>query len=667
MILSYKWLKELTGTTLTPEKLAEQLTKAGLNVEEVQPVVDGDFALDADITTNRPDWLCHLGVAHEIAAIEKTSVKRPDTSITESGPDVNTLTSVTVMPGAEEACPRYTARVIRNVKVGPSPKWLQDRLVAIGQRPINNVVDITNLVCFEMNQPLHAFDMDKLAEKRIVLRMAADGEGFAAITGESGKLDSSMLVIADAEKAVALAGVKGGTNTEVGNTTLNVFLESAWFQPRNVRKAARKTKMSSESSYRYERGIDPGMTEEASRRAARLILELAGGELAAGVIDTNPDLANPVEVSLRFARCEKILGFRVEPDEISEIFSGLGLKETFRDNEKITILAPTFRRDVKCEADLIEEVVRLAGYDRIPDRVTMPLELAHELREVKAARHTRRVLMGLGCHECSTDSFVPADWCGGFDSAAAYEVCNPINAERPLLRTSLIPSLLEVRRTNRLEENVALFEMAKIYHKTANGPVEPYRLGIVDDRGEDYVRGAVECVCRAIGVKGVITVETTDAYPGFMSGSGGILKLDGKQLAKFGLISNAEVKRFDLDSTTAVAEIDVTVMAVAEKRERFYQPLPRFPGIRRDISLSLPETVKWVEVEAIVRKTAKMLDSLSFESIYRGKGLKQGFKALAFSMVLRSPERSLTDAEANAVRDDVSAALLAAFTGSDMR
>ncbi len=667
MILSYNWLKELTDTGLSPERLAEELTKAGLNVEKVEAAPGGDFTLDADITSNRPDWLCHLGVAHEIAAIEKLTVKKPAISIKESGPDVNTLTSVTVLPGAEEICPRYTARVIRGVKIGPSPAWLKNRLIAIGQRSINNIVDITNLVCFEMNQPLHAFDMDKLAEKRIVLRLAEDGERFEAITGEKCILDKKMLVIADAEKAVALAGVKGGANTEVSDETVNVFLESAWFQPRGVRYAARQTKASSESSYRYERGIDPGMAEEASRRAAQLILELAGGELATGVIDTNPDLARPWEVSLRYARSEKILGFPVAREEIAEIFVGLGLKTVREDEERITVIAPTFRQDLKREIDLIEEVVRLAGYDRIPDHVGMKLELAHIRRELLTVRHVRRILAGLGYHECSTDSFVPGDWCKPFANADAYQVQNPINAERPLLRTSLLPSLLEICKTNRLEPQLRLFEINKVYYKTASGPVEPFHLALVDDRGTEYARGAVEAVAAAIGTAEPIFVETTDAYPGFVPHSAGILTLEGKKLAKFGMAATAETRRFDVDKALALAEIDITVFADAKKTTRSYRPLPRFPGVRRDISLTLPETVKWAEVETVARQSAAMLDSLHFESLYRGKGLKPGFKALAFSMILRSPDHSLTDEDANSVRDAVVKALLAAFPGSELR
>ncbi len=668
MILSYKWLKELTGTKSSPEKLAATLTQAGLNVEEVTPAGNGDFALNAEITTNRPDWLCHLGVAHEIAAIENLAVKIPAVELNETGPAVTGLSSLTVQPGAAGHCPRYTLRVIRGVKVKPSPAWLQERLLAIGQRPINNVVDVTNLVCFEMNQPLHAFDMDKLSGGRIVLKTAAKGEAFAAITGEHARLEDDMLVIADAEKTVALAGVKGGANTEVGDATVNVLLESAWFQPRSVRRAARRTRMASESSYRFERGIDPGMTERASARAAALIVELAGGELATGVIDSNPGLGTPREVTMRFSRCDSLLGFKVPREEIVAIFKGLGLVETALAENSVTVRAPSFRQDLTREIDLIEEVIRLAGYGRIPEKITMPLALAHETPGTRAARAIRRVLVGLGYHECITDAFVPAEWAGVFaPGVESYRVQNPINAERPVMRAALAPSLLEVRRTNRLAQDVRLFELGRVYHKTASGPVERNCLAILDDRGVREVRGALEAVVAALSPSGAVGVDAEPELPGMRRGSGGRVRLGETVFARLGEAAGEAAARFDLDLSPALAEADVDFLANAPRDVRRYRPLPRFPGVRRDISLSVPEATRWGDMAAAAEKAASMLDSLHFESLYRGEGLKPGTKALAFSMLLRSPDRSLTDAEANAIRDNVAKALLAAFPGAELR
>ncbi len=668
MLLSYKWLRELTGTHLSPQELADALTKAGLNVEEVNPIGD-DFALNADITTNRPDWLCHLGVAHEIAAASGGTVMKPVVKLNETGPDVNTLSGVTVLPGAEGYCPRYTLRVLRGVKVGPSPAWLQNRLVAIGQRPINNIVDVTNLVCFEMNQPLHAFDMDKLAEGRIVLRPAVKGEIFDAITGERSPLEPDMLCIADAAKTVALAGVKGGANTEVDLNTRNVLLESAWFQPAGVRRASRRTRMASESSYRYERGIDPGMTARASARAISLMQELAGGELAAGVVDTNPSFGLPWQVTMRYARCNRLLGMEVRPDEVLGAFTGLGLKPVKQDALSITLEVPSFRQDLKREVDLIEEVIRLIGYDRIPEKITMPLALAHELPLTAALRAIRRTLTGLGYHECITDAFVPEEWGRGYASGAMpYVIRNPINAERPVLRTALAPSLLEVRRTNRSAPEGRFFELGRVYRQgDGAGPVEENRLAILDDRGGEYVRGAVEACVRALNVTGAVEVRTDASLPGLAEGTDGVLALDGRNFAFFGAASREEVKRFDLPQAPALAEASVDFLAGLPKAARRYRPLARFPGVRRDISLSLPEEVRWRQIEEVAKTSASLLDNIAFESLYRGKGLKPGMKALAFSMQLRSPERSLTDEEANAIRDQVVKALLEAFPAAEVR
>lgn len=668
MLLSYNWLKDLTGATLAPQELADALTRVGLNVEEVTPVGNGDYMLNADITTNRPDWLCHIGVAHEIAATMNLRVAPQPVNLDETGPDVNTLSSVTVQPGTEAHCPRYTLRVIQGVKVAPSPAWLRDRLTAIGQRSINNIVDITNLVCFEMNQPLHAFDMDKLSEGRIVLRMATPGEKFDAITGEHVQLDGDMLTISDASKTVALAGVKGGTNTEVGDGTVNVLLESAWFQPRSVRRTARRTRLSSESSYRYERGIDPGMTERASARAASLILELAGGTLAKGVVDTNPGLGLPWDVSMRYERCNRVLGMDVDRDAISRVFTGLGLKEKHKDEASITVEAPSFRQDLKREIDLIEEVIRLVGYDTIPEKITMPLALAHTREETDCARIIRRTLIGLGYHECITDSFVPREWNESFrPDSESYDIRNPINAERPVMRSALFPSLLEVRRTNRLLQDVRLFEIGRTYRRTPDKPEEKNSVAILDDRGVQYVRGALEAIVAALSLHGTTTLTPAGKLPGMTKDSCGVMALDGNRFAVLGEVAKAQSDRFDITLCPAAGEADIDFLAFQPKKGRSYRPLPRFPDIRRDISLAVPEEVRWGDMEQVAKKSASLLDSLAFESLYRGKGLKPGTKGMAFSMHLRAPDRSLTDAEANEIRDGVLKALMTAFPGAELR
>jgi len=664
MNLSYNWLRELVGCDLSPKAMAEKLTWAGCAVEEIHPV-GGDHCLVAEVTTNRPDWLCHWGAARELAALLHTEVRLPEWALAETGPDVNALTRVAVTDAARAFCPRYTARVIRGVTVGESPDWLKARLEALGQRPINNVVDITNYVMFETNEPLHAFDYDLLAGKRIEVRMARQGEPFAAITGEKGTLTADMLVIADAEKAVALAGVKGGAETEVHAGTVNLLLEAAYFQPQQVRRTSRATRMASESSYRVERGVDPGNVARASARAAQLILELAGGTLAAGVVDTGPDLAQPWELELRFARCEKILGTRIEPVPMANIFTGLGLEVLYKDAAILRVRVPTFRQDLTREIDLIEEVIRVSGYDKVPTAVRLPLCSAHEPDFVAAGRAAREILVGLGYFECITDTFVPEPWLAdGPQEGRALRVQNPVNAERPLLRTSLIPSLLEVRRVNRLESDVRLFEINHIYQGTEN---EPTHLALLDDRGVEYVRGALDAVLAGLRVEGRVTVDVNDTAACFEPGSGMTLRVGSVAVARGGVISERTQQAHDLLNRPAALEVDLSALIALPRRTRLFQPLPRFPAVRRDIALVVPEAVRWNQIEAEVSSKPDRIERVEVQSVYRGKGLRPGEKSVAFAIVYRAADRSLTDAEANALRDGLVEHLTAAIPGARLR
>jgi phenylalanyl-tRNA synthetase beta chain len=667
MNVSYQWIRELVDCDIPPERMAELLTAAGCAVEELTPV-DDDVMLDAEVTTNRPDWLCHLGIAHEVAALTGSPLRPPAWELREEGPDVAERARVDVTPEAAAYCPRYTARCIRGVTVGESPEWLKKKLVAIGQRPINNIVDATNYVMFEMNQPLHAFDHDLLAGGRIQVRMARPGEPFQAITGESGTLAESMLVIADAEKAVALAGVKGGTNSEVHAGTTNILLEAAWFEPRQVRRTSRATRMASESSYRFERGIDPGGVARASARAAALIAGLAGGTVDAGVIDTGPDLGAPWEVAMSFSRCDRLLGFAVDPEEIAGIFARLGLEILEQDGERIRLRIPSFRQDLTREADLVEEVARLVGYDKVPTKVTMPIESSHVPPFLAAARTIRRTLAGLGYHECITDSFVPERWIGAFphgtEGGEPVRILNPVNAERPCLRTSLAPSLLDVRRVNRHAEDVRLFEIGRAY---LPGGTERLHLALLDTRGTEWARGAYEAIVRALRAEVRPAVRPEESLPGFQDHSAGRLRLGEETNAALGLADDANRRLHDLADRPALLEADLSALQALPRARNAYAPLPRHPAIRRDVALVLPEAVRWGEIESRVRETPERLESVELESVFRGKGIPQGRKSVAFRLVYRAPDRSLTDEEANALRDTVVAHLTATLPDAALR
>ncbi len=660
MNISYKWINELVESGLSAEEMAERLTSAGCAVEEMHDLPGGDKQLVAEITSNRPDWLCHFGVAREVAALTSKTVKIPKSKITESEADINSLASVKVHNN--EFCPRYTARVIKNVKVGPSPDWLKQKLEAVGLRPINNIVDITNYILYEMNQPLHAFDYDLLEGNQINVRTASTGETLMALDGTECKLDPSMLVIADAKKPVAIAGVMGGASSEVSDKTINILLESAYFESTQVRRTSRKLKLLSDSSYRFERGIDMQAVAAASERACALILEVAGGELAKGIIDTAPDLGCNSDVTMRYSRCNKILGFEVGKDEIKAVFSGLGLKEVKDEGDEITVNVPSFRRDLTREIDLIEEIARVVGYDRVPETITMRVARAHESDAVYSSRKIRNALTNLGYHECITDPFVLEKW---QDNENAVRIENPVDSGRPVLRKTLVPSLLEVRRVNRHEKDVALFELNSVYCE--NPRLETAMLCILDDRGMDYVRGALEGILKSLRVinANTLRIEPADFNNDLAVGAQARIILGEKTIGYLGTINDKQAKIHDLEKAVSVLEVEFAAIASQQRTDRIYKPLPKFPGIRRDIALVVNEEIKWADICACLSSTQSITPHL--ESVYRGKGLEAGEKSIAFSFTYINSERSMTDEEANAMRDELIAKLTATFAGSHLR
>lgn len=664
MILSYRWLEEWVETGLSPQKLADALTRAGCAIDAIEPLPDGDVRLIAEVTTNRPDCLCHQGVAREIAAMTGRPLRLPTIQISESTTPVTALAHVRVE--APDLCPRYTARVIEGVKVAPSPPWLQRRLEAVGLRPINNIVDVTNLVLMEMNQPLHAFDRHRLAESTIVVRRARKGEEITAIDGTHCRLDESMLVIADAHRPVAIAGIMGGAETEVSESTVSVLLEAAYFEPTQIRRTSRALHLASESSYRFERGIDPGAVERASARAAQLMVELAGGQIAQGVIDTAPHLGSPWTLSLRYARCQSLLGIAIPPETIAACLAGLGLEILSKDATTITVRVPSFRQDLTREIDLIEEVIRLVGYERVPSSVTLPLRCAKEPREFADRRLIREMLVGLGYTECITDAFVPSEWLEAFPcEATPLCIMNPVNAKRPLMRTTLLPSLLDVMRVNRLEADVRLFEIARVYHGELPQK-QPTYLALLDDRDPTWTRGAIEAIGEALDLEATFSFEPID-HPAMVEGSAARLLLGNRVVGISGLLSPAQVKVHDLLHPPAILEINLSIVGEFPRKRRRYTPLPRFPSVRRDIALVVPEEVLWQRIEELIRQTEGPIESIRYLSTFRGGGVEPGKKSVAFEILYRASDRSLTDEEANAFRDAAVRHLTSAIPGSHLR
>jgi phenylalanyl-tRNA synthetase beta chain len=597
----------------------------------------GDTVFDIEVTPNRPDWLSVIGIAREISALTGNTLKLPEVVVTESGEPVQKLTSVTVE--AADLCPRYTARVIRGVKVGPSPAWLKQILEKVGLRSVNNVVDVTNYVLLESGHPLHAFDQKLLAEQRIVVRRAASGEKFTAIDGTQHELTSEMLVIADAKRAVALAGVMGGKESEINGQTTDVLLESAWFLPSSVRKTSKQSGLSSDSSYRFERGADIGQVIWASNRAAQLIQQLAGGQIAPGIIDT---LAKPIEkrgVLCRYAQVNRLLGVAVPPETVQKIFTGLSLTVIAADLDGCEVEVPTFRVDLEREVDLIEEVCRIYGIEKIPAKMQPATAAVSQFdMQWNTRSRVRQILTALGFHEAQNQTM---------GNQGDLKLQNPLNADQQALRSSLVPGLLANLRTNvsRHQYDLRLFEIGRVFAVdgkesirlalAATGRREPqsWETGVRDTKLDYYdVKGALEELGETLGVP---------------------VKAEIKQ------ISPAQAKKLDLRDAVHVAEVELGPLLIAEEGQRTFRELPKFPAVVRDMALVVEEGVQHGDVVVAIGKNPnKFLETVELFDIYRGSSIPTGKKSMAYSLTFRAPDRTLTDAEINGAHEQLKRSLL---------
>ncbi len=638
MKVPVRWLKEYVEPPATPQELAKHLVMAGVGVEGIE----GDV-LDLEITANRADLLSMLGVARETGVVLTRPLKLPEHSFSEGAEPVSGSFSVEV--AAPDLCPRYTARAVFGVRIGPSPAWMQERLQAAGIRPINNVVDVTNYVQLECGQPLHAFDARLLKGRKIVVRRAAPGEKMTSIDGKLCELTRDHLVIADAERAVAVAGVMGGKDTEIGASTVDVLLESAQFDPVSVRRTSRKLGLSSESSYRFERGVDFDTVDWASRRAVRLILETAGGKALAGVVDVAaPRPARPV-AKVRPSRISQVLGMSVSPARVRQILSGLGAGVSGTD-ETLEVTAPAGRRDLGIEVDYIEEVARIEGYDKIPCDTGFGLKATGELPAEQVREEARTVLTSLGCFEVLTWSFAAAGtpnrvpfWTEG----PLLPLRDPQGAVDRTLREAMSPGLLEVLHTNESykEPLRPVFEIAHVYGRRGADLVEHNVLGLAAPGDPLTAKGLLEALMTRLGVR----LEAVPAALGFLE-VGAELRIEGRRAGFLGTpLKSLGAPR----EAVSIAELDFDAVIRAARLLRPYQEFNRLPPVERDLSVVLKDEVLWKDVEASVRASAgPTLEGLRFQSEYRGKGVEAGSKGWAFTMIYRAADRTLTSAEVDA-------------------
>jgi phenylalanyl-tRNA synthetase beta chain len=670
MIVSWNWLCDYVRPDAGPDEVARRLMMAGLNHESTDRA-DDDWAIDLEVTSNRPDCLGHVGVAREISVLFGVPFEIPDPRPSTEGPAVEQLAKVRI--DCPNLCPRYTARVLRGVRVGPSPEWLVKRLQTLGLPTINNVVDATNYVMMECGQPLHAFDFQKLQGRRIIVREACAGEPFVAIDHRQYQLQPGMCVIADATSPVALGGVMGGAETEVSESTTDVLIEAAEFAPLSIRTTARKLVLHSPSSYRFERGVDPDCVDWASRRCCELIQQIAGGKLAPGVLDVGTARQPRQKVTLRFARVTRLLGIEVPPVRVRQILESLGNEVVATDETAVQVIPPGWRRDLSREVDLIEEVARIHGYEKIPEDAAVPMCPSFTAVRDRVARKVRQVLTATGFDEALTASLVPAEWAKAF---SPWQESAPIVAEQAMkgvlseapkdlspadcLRQSVVPSLLESRRYNESMSNsvIELFEMARVYLPQPQGlPREQWVLGLVSGRDFRAVKGAIEQLVATIVGSAALNVKAWP-QPLLEPAQSCTLSIGDRPIGFVGQLAAKSLKQFGLRSAAVCAEINLEQFVEAANLTPQYSPLPAYPSMARDLNMVVDESLQWADLLNTVRSAAgPELDLVAYRETYRDPQ-KDGSdkKRLLFSITLRSLERTLTGEEADGIRDRIVAA-----------
>ncbi|PID59048.1 phenylalanine--tRNA ligase subunit beta [candidate division KSB3 bacterium] len=644
---------------------------------------EDDTVLEIGLTPNRGDCLSHIGIARELSALLDVPLRSPFIDYPEEGPEVSEQIDVSIE--SPELCHRYTAGVISGVTIAPSPLWLKSRLESLGVRSINNVVDVTNLVMMELGQPLHAFDLDLVKGRKILVRRADDGERFVTLDGVERQLDDSMLMIADGEKNVAIGGVMGGQNSEISDSTTEILLESARFEPSNIRKTAKKLALSTESSYRFERCVDVQSTDLALQRAIKLIAELGGGRVCRGLLDVYPTPHVPVKVTLRFARVSGILGVDIPSTVIEKILSGLGFQTLECSEESLTVEVPSYRSDVEREIDLVEEVGRVYGFDNIPAALPSG-EIPPRVNSVaKDVEHVlRESLLRQGLHEVINYSFFDKNSLGklGIDKKNPYDkvvpLRNPLTNEQSVLRTTTIPGLLEnfiSNRSNRVE-NIRLFEIGKIFLSADEGadvlPEEKLVVsGVLSGQRQEFgwnqrqeavdfydLKGIVENVLRQLHIPYFFRRLDSESF--LHPGESAVIRVDDETLGILGKIHPDVSDAFDLpDEEVYVFELCFDVLVHSAKLQAGFNPLPKYPEVHRDLAVIVPlSRVEASEVESIIFEVGQpLLEKVVLVDRYVGPQVGDENASLTYSLCYRSAEKTLTDREVAGVHQRIIAQL----------
>ncbi len=639
-------------------------TKVGVDIKDVLNL--GNAVIDFEITSNRPDCLSMIGMAREASVTFNRPLSIPEIHVKENGQDVNDFIDVEIK--AKDLCTRYGVRIVRNVKIEESPDWMKERLKDAGVRPINNIVDITNYVMLEYGQPLHAFDYDKISGKKIIVRRAKDGENLKTLDGKDRKLDNSMLVIADPEKPLVVAGVMGGEDSEVTEKSSNILFETANFNGTSVRLTSKKLGFRTEASSRFEKGIDPNIALDALNRAAELVVELKAGEVVSGVVDNYDNELRPWTVDISPDRINRFLGTDIPKDKMVSILESLKIDVVDKDKDVMKAVIPTFRADIELEEDIAEEIARIYGYNNIESTRIKGEALEGGLnREQKIEGIARDILTGSGLYETITYSIVSPD---DFDKINipknsalrnTITILNPLGRDLSIMRTTLIPSMLEViaRNYSKKIESAGFFELGRVYwpldDKISKLPEEKNMLviGMYGDCDFYDIKGCIELLLQSLGIRKYEFKRESDNAT-FHPGKTAKLEVKRKNIGIVGEIHPDIIERFDIPKHVYICELDFDEIVSLSELDKHFKPLPKYPSIERDMALLVDRNIMASEIEDIIReKGGNLIESIKLFDVYEGKQIPEGKKSIAYSIIYRSDCRTLKDDEVNKVHDSI--------------
>ncbi len=673
MKISYNWLRDLIDIGISAETLAEKLTLIGLELDGMHRTED-DFILDIETTSNRGDCLSHLGVAREVSTFTGNKLHLANYSNSQKPSKTSSLVTIE----DSDICRRFTARVVRNVKISESPTWLSKRLEAIGERSINNVADITNYVMHELGQPMHAFDLKKITNQKIIVRRAKNGEKITTLDEIERKLDSTMLMICDTEKPIAIGGVMGGLHSGITEETTDVLLEVAYFDRESIRQTSRKLGLTSEASYHFERGVNIENLVRASNRAADLICELTGGA-DDEFVDVYPNRFTPNKIESPNLKSEvkRLSGMDIEQPEIDRILKALGIEKL----SETSYQSPTWRHDLAIDEDLVEEVVRIVGYDKIEEKLPLALSSGEYQPGETRKRRLRQVLSAFGFDETISYSFIDAKHDSVFEMIGSMfegkvdepfvSIKDPIIDGATRMRPSLLSGLLEATRVNfnQQNKNVKLFEIGKVFGKNQSEdglPLERELLGfvlsgdetfaekILTSRSLDFydLKGALEASIDAIRLPKLEFVS--NSFKHLQNGQSAEIRYQGKPVGSIGKLDGNIGSKYKFKQPIFVAELDLETLLENAEEPSVYNPLQKFPSIIRDVSILVDRSLSFTEIQkSIASQDFKLCRKVDFVDVFEGKGMSDDERSLTIRLEYASEERTLTENEVEVVHEQI--------------